>query len=64
MDIRRDALGFFTECSHRYGDIVGMRLGTWPAILLNNPHYAGMRAAKLSITHIFRRGEDGLRGRD
>jgi cytochrome P450 len=40
MDIRRDALGFFTECSHRYGDIVGMRLGTWPAILLNNPHYA------------------------
>jgi hypothetical protein len=40
--------------------------GALPSIKPSGPRALNrsMRAAKLSITHIFRRGEDGLRGRD
>ena len=37
FELARDALGFFTACSRQYGDVVGMRLGTWPTLLLNRP---------------------------
>jgi cytochrome P450 len=32
-----DPLRFLTECARRYGDLVAFRLGTWPALLVNNP---------------------------
>jgi cytochrome P450 len=31
----RDVLGFLSECAERYGDVVALRLGGWPALLLN-----------------------------
>src|SRR3954451_19382657 len=37
VDLGRDPLGFYTECANRYGDIVSMRLGAWPSLLLSNP---------------------------
>ena len=37
VELARDALGFLTTCSRQYGDVVGMRLGTWPTLLLNRP---------------------------
>lgn len=37
VKVRRDVLGFFTDCAHRYGDVVEIRLGTWPTLLLSNP---------------------------
>jgi cytochrome P450 len=33
----RDILGFFTQCARQYGDVVGLRLAAWPAVLLNHP---------------------------
>jgi len=36
-ELARDALGFLTTCSRQYGDVVAMRLGTWPTLLLNRP---------------------------
>lgn len=32
-----DLLGFFTQCARDYGDVVGLRLGTRRAYLLNHP---------------------------
>ena len=37
LEIRRDPLGFFSTCSERYGNIVSLRFGTWPALLLSGP---------------------------
>jgi cytochrome P450 len=37
LGLARDPLAFYTDCAERYGDIVGMRLGGWPALLLNDP---------------------------
>ena len=37
LGLARDPLAFYTDCAERYGDIVGMRLGGWPALLLNQP---------------------------
>jgi cytochrome P450 len=36
LDFRRDALRYYSEWSRQYGDIVALRLGTWPAVLLNH----------------------------
>jgi cytochrome P450 len=36
-ELARDLLGFFGRCSREYGEIVGFRLGMWPALLLSNP---------------------------
>jgi cytochrome P450 len=35
--IARDVLGFFTTCAREHGDIVSLRLGAWPTLLLNHP---------------------------
>jgi cytochrome P450 len=35
--LARDPLGFFTSCAQEYGDIVSLRLGSWPTLLLNHP---------------------------
>jgi cytochrome P450 len=37
LEIRRNILGFFTDCARRYGDVVAARVGPWPAVLLSNP---------------------------
>jgi cytochrome P450 len=39
LDFRRDALRYYSEWSRQYGDIVALRLGTWPAVLLNHSDY-------------------------
>ena len=39
LDFRRDALRYYSERSRQYGDIVALRLGTWPAVLLNHSDY-------------------------
>lgn len=36
-EMGRDTLGFFTACARDYGDVVPIRLGTWPTLLLSNP---------------------------
>src|SRR5580704_6214524 len=33
----KNPLGFLTECTRQYGDLVALRFGTWPALLVNNP---------------------------
>jgi len=33
----RDILGFLGDCARRYGDLVSLRLGSWPALLVNRP---------------------------
>jgi cytochrome P450 len=33
----RDTLGFLTECTRQFGDLVAFRIGAWPALLVNNP---------------------------
>ena len=38
LGLARDPLAFYTNCAQQYGDIVGMRLGSWPALLLNDPN--------------------------
>jgi cytochrome P450 len=38
-DFGRDMLGFFTECAREYGDVVSLRLGGFPACLLNHPKH-------------------------
>ncbi len=40
-DFGRDMLGFFTDCARQYGDVVSLRLASFPACLLNHPeHFA------------------------
>jgi cytochrome P450 len=36
-DFKGDLLGFLTRCAREHGDIVSLRLGTTPAVLLNHP---------------------------
>lgn len=33
----RDPIGFFTDCSRRYGGIVSFNSGGWPSLLINDP---------------------------
>jgi cytochrome P450 len=40
LEFNRDVLRYYEEWSRQYGDIVALRLGTWPAVLLNHPDYA------------------------
>src|SRR5215207_10408050 len=37
LDIRRHPLSFFSACCQQYGNIVSLRFGTWPALLLSGP---------------------------
>ena len=38
-DFGHDLLGFFLDCSRKYGDVVSLRLATFPACLLNHPKH-------------------------
>jgi cytochrome P450 len=52
----RDVLGFFTECAQRYGDVVSLRLGAWPALFLNHPdhfEYVLVENSRNFIKHTF-----------
>jgi cytochrome P450 len=40
LEFRRDALRYYSEWSRQYGDIVALRLGVWPAVLLNRSDHA------------------------
>jgi len=37
--VARDVLGFFTSCARDHGDIVSLRMGSWPTLLLNHPDH-------------------------
>jgi cytochrome P450 len=39
VDFSRDVLGAYDDWSRRYGDVVSVRLGAWPAVLLNHPDH-------------------------
>lgn len=39
LDYRRDPLGYLTQCSREYGDIVRLRFWDRPIYLLNHPDY-------------------------
>ncbi len=39
LDYARDPLGFLTECSRNYGDVVRLRFPGLPLYLLNNPDH-------------------------
>jgi cytochrome P450 len=38
-DFNRDVLRYYSEWSRQYGDIVALRLGVWPAMLLGHPEH-------------------------
>src|SRR5215213_7240561 len=37
ISLARDPLGFLTQCYREYGDVVALRLGTWPMLLISDP---------------------------
>jgi cytochrome P450 len=37
VDLARDPLSFLTACSRDHGDVVALRLGTWPTLLISDP---------------------------
>ncbi len=37
IQVARDPLSFFTACAQQYGDVVALRFGSWPVLLLSNP---------------------------
>lgn len=39
LDLRRDPLGFLTDCARTYGDVVRLRVLRVPVFLLNHPSY-------------------------
>jgi cytochrome P450 len=39
IDVARDPLGFFTACASGYGDVVALRFGSWPMLLLSSPDH-------------------------
>ncbi len=39
VDVARDPLRFFSDCSRRYGDIVALRFGSWSVLLLSSPYH-------------------------
>ena len=39
LEFRRDILGYYGEWARQYGDIVTLRLGSWPVLLLNHSDY-------------------------
>ena len=40
LEFRRDALRYYSEWTRQYGDMVALRLGVWPAVLLNHSDHA------------------------
>lgn len=40
LELSRDVLRCYGEWAQQYGDIVALRLGAWPAVLLNHSDYA------------------------
>jgi cytochrome P450 len=40
LDFSRDVLRYYEEWTRDYGDIVALRFGAWPAVLLSNSDYA------------------------
>jgi cytochrome P450 len=40
LEFGRDVLRYYDEWSRQYGDLVSLRLGAWPAVLLNHSDYA------------------------
>ncbi len=52
----RDILGFFTDCAKQYGDVVSLRLGSWPALFINHPdhfEYVLLSNSRNFIKHTF-----------
>jgi len=39
LELKRDVLRYYEEWSRQYGDIVALRLGTWPAMLVSHPDH-------------------------
>ncbi|MGH9457097.1 MAG: cytochrome P450 [Thermoanaerobaculia bacterium] len=39
VEFGTDVLGFFESCARDYGDIVSLRIGSWPALFLNHPDH-------------------------
>lgn len=39
LEFSRDVLGAYDNWARRYGDVVALRLGAWPAVLLNHPDH-------------------------
>ncbi len=39
-EFARDVLGFLSECASRYGDVVPLKLGAWPVLLVNRADLA------------------------
>lgn len=37
VQLARDPLGFFTQCQREYGEVVAIRLGAWPLLLISDP---------------------------
>ena len=37
--VARDVLGFFETCARDHGDVVSLRMGSWPTLLLNHPDH-------------------------
>jgi cytochrome P450 len=52
----KDPLAFFTDCAQRYGDVVSLKLGGWPAIFINHPDhfdYVLLENSRNFIKHTF-----------
>ena len=39
LDVAADILGFYTRCAREYGDVVTVRFGGWPTLLLSHPEH-------------------------
>ena len=39
LDFSRDVLSCYDDWSQRYGDVVALHLGAWPAVLLSHPDH-------------------------
>ncbi|MGZ4809867.1 MAG: cytochrome P450 [Thermoanaerobaculia bacterium] len=56
LEFGKDPLAFFTDCATRYGDVVTLKLGGWPAVFINHPDhidYVLLENSKNFIKHSF-----------
>ena len=56
LDFGRDPIAFFEKCAREYGDIVSLKLGSWPALFINHPDlfdYVLVENNKNFIKHSF-----------
>ena len=56
LEFGKDPLAFFTDCAQRYGDVVSLKLGGWPAIFINHPDhfdYVLLENSRNFIKHTF-----------